>query len=299
MLAVHEAAMRNDTVCSANDIGHNGHMALEHSRFLQGIESEGGRLGALPVDALNAPVPMLDGWTGERVVRHVGKVHRWVTGLLNAPADTDPNALAAAAPSLPKGPACLEAYRDALCEMLDAFAVRDPNQPVASFIGASDVAFWARRQAHELGVHRVDATDALHALRGLASEALDPALAADGIDEWLTVFVETRHDQRGGVVPDSLYNSTFVFEPLATSGDDVLARLVLHYDEIGRPTVGTARDEFDVSEQIDRAEVPDAITFRSPAETLFLTVWRRRPLESATILGDDKMAELLIDTMRF
>ncbi len=299
MLAAHEAIMRTDTMCSVNDIGHNRHMALEHDRFLQGIETEGGRLGAVPIDALNAPVPMLEGWTVERVVRHVGKIHRWVTGLLNAPVDADPNALAASAPPFPKGPACLDDYHVALNEMLDAFAARDPNQPVASFIGASDVAFWARRQAHELGVHRVDATDALHALHGQPSAALDPTLAADGIDEWLTIFVATRHNQRGGVVPDSLRNTTFVFEPLRADGNEALARLRLQYDEIGRPHVGVVPDVPTASAQVDRGYVPGAVTFRGPAETLFLTVWRRRPLETVTIVGDDKTAKLLVDTMRF
>lgn len=40
--------------------------------------------------------------------------------------------------------------------------------------------FWARRQAHETMVHRVDAE-----LAAGCAAVLDPGLAADAIDEWL------------------------------------------------------------------------------------------------------------------
>jgi hypothetical protein len=53
--------------------------------------------------------------------------------------------------------------------------------PTAERVAAS----WARRQAHELAVHRMD----LEAAAGRPHEPLDVDLAEDGVDELLTVVV--------------------------------------------------------------------------------------------------------------
>ena len=51
------------------------------------LQTEGMRLAAMPADALGAPVPTVPGWTLEQVVRHTGKVHRWVAATLAAGPD--------------------------------------------------------------------------------------------------------------------------------------------------------------------------------------------------------------------
>jgi uncharacterized protein (TIGR03083 family) len=58
--------------------------------------------------------------------------------------------------------------------------------------------FWARRQAHETMMHRADAE--LAAGRGVV---LDTALAADGIDEWLSMVADPRYGRLspGAVLP--------------------------------------------------------------------------------------------------
>jgi hypothetical protein len=53
--------------------------------------------------------------------------------------------------------------------------------PAAPKVAAS----WARRQAHELAVHRMD----LEAAAGVPRAPLDPALADDGVDELLSIVV--------------------------------------------------------------------------------------------------------------
>jgi hypothetical protein len=50
--------------------------------------------------------------------------------------------------------------------------------------------FWARRQAHETTIHSVDAIAARSQRWPTASDvAIDPLLAADGIDELLMGFI--------------------------------------------------------------------------------------------------------------
>jgi hypothetical protein len=51
----------------------------------------------------------------------------------------------------------------------------------------SPLAFWARRQTHETAIHRVDVESAACAIT-----PVEPAQAADGIDEFLTGFAAGR-----------------------------------------------------------------------------------------------------------
>jgi hypothetical protein len=53
-------------------------------------------------------------------------------------------------------------------------------------------AFWFRRMAHETLVHQWDAASAISGARSGAPQ-LDPVLAADGIDEYLTMIVPSAH----------------------------------------------------------------------------------------------------------
>lgn len=50
----------------------------------------------------------------------------------------------------------------------------------------SPLQHWARRQAHETAIHRVDAELAA----GSSVEPFDPTLAADGVDEYLMAFIQ-------------------------------------------------------------------------------------------------------------
>ena len=62
----------------------------------------------------------------------------------------------------------------------------DPELECWTFLRAtSPLAMWARRQAHESAIHRVDAELAA----GPSTSAFDPTFAADGVDELLTCFV--------------------------------------------------------------------------------------------------------------
>ena len=71
------------------------------------------------------------------------------------------------------------------------------------FAGPTTAAFWFRRQAHETAVHRWDAQ---RAATPSSVDPIDATLAADGVDEWLEVFVP-RFLARTGV-PDDLVGAT-------------------------------------------------------------------------------------------
>ncbi len=271
-----------------------------HELHLATIRAEGERLAAMPADALDAPVPHLENWTLERVVRHVGRVHRWATGLLAAPADADPDAVAAAAPALPKGPDSLPAYHEALDRLLDTLTTVDPERATASFLGSTRAAFWVRRQAHEVTVHRIDAADAVHAAGGPPPAPPAARAAADGVGEWVEVFAATRHAQLTGSVDPALRGHTIGFAVTDTDPTDVRPTAADHwtltFTDTEPPTVTATSGRGSGSS--DDLGSSDAV-LTAPAGALLCTLWRRRPLAHVTVTGDEGLARVLYDTMVF
>src|SRR5258706_8497819 len=58
-----------------------------------------------------------------------------------------------------------------------------PDDVCWTWAPPANVGFWRRRQAHETAMHRVDAQ-----LASGAAEPIEPALAADAIDEWVSLL---------------------------------------------------------------------------------------------------------------
>ena len=255
---------------------------MDFLRHLELLRTEGERLAAMPADALDAPVPTVPGWTLQHVIRHTGKVHQWVTGMLLAgPDGTPPTDLA----GLPQGPSCLLAYRQALDEMLAELARHEPDQPVLTFTGVQPASFWFRRQAQEVSVHRMDAADAVAAHGGPAPEPLAVDGAADGIDEWARFFLAVRWNQRNGALPPELHGRTVhvhgTDEPAPPDGAEWLL------------TFG------DGSVAVEATHAKGDVALRGPAENLLLTLWRRRPLAGLDVVGDELLADRLLDLARF
>lgn len=257
---------------------------MEPSRHLEILRLEMGRLGAVDPSRLTAPVPTLDDWDVERVVRHVGKIHEWVLGMLRL----EPGQGMADAPplaGLPKGPDCLPAYRDLAAELLGELEAADPHRPCINFAGVDDVAWWIRRQAQEVAVHRVDAQDAVHAAGGPAPDPIDADGAADGIDEWARFFLAVRWAQRSSELPEDLIGHTIHIhgtdDPAPADG----AEWLLTFGAEGVEVAAT--------------HAKGDVALRGPANDLLLTLWRRRPLSTLDVVGARDVAERLLDRARF
>jgi uncharacterized protein (TIGR03083 family) len=129
------------------------------------------------------PIPTCPDWTLRQLATHLGRTHRWAAEttrrrsaepipLREVPDGRYPDDRAAQAPWLQAGARrVIEAVREAGDDMVWAFK------------GAAPAVFWARRMAHETLVHRVDGQ-----LAAGEEPAIDPVLAADAIDEWLTML---------------------------------------------------------------------------------------------------------------
>lgn len=255
---------------------------MEPDRHLELLRIEGERLASMPADALGAPVPALPDWTVERVLRHTGKVHRWVTATLAAGPGAD---LGIEIDGLPTGPAALEAYREAVEGVIAELARHDADEPAATFTGLGSARFWYRRQAHEVAVHRIDAADAVHAAGGPSPEPLAIDGAADAIDEWATLFLATRWSQRFGAFPAELTGRTIHVHGTDDPSPPDGAEWLLTFTAEG-VDVATTHAKGDTA-------------LRGSAQDLLLTLWRRRPLDQLDVIGDRALAEHVLDLARF
>ena len=251
---------------------------MEPSRHLELLRREGAILAATPADALDLPVPSVPDFPVERVLRHTGKVHRWVTAALAAGPDGDTGPI----PSLPSGPACIEAYAEALDGVVAALEAMAPGTPVWTFRGTGTPEWWMRRQAHEVAVHRMDVSAAIAAGGGPAPAPLTVDGAADGVDEWITSML-AGYWSGGRPMPDTVrgtYHLHGTDDPAPADGAEWLVTI----DGDG------VRSE--------RTHAKGDVALRGSAEGLLLAAWRRRPLSSIEVVGDTALAERLLDAVR-
>lgn len=159
------------------------------------------REGLLLIEAaeragLDAVVPSCPGWRVRELLAHLHYVHRWAAGYVAhayqemVPELDEPELLAAA----PSDDVLLASVREGHRLLVDALAEAPRTLQCWTFLPApSPLAMWARRQAHETAIHRVDVE--------LAAERpptpLSPEFAADGIDELLFGFLRRRRRSHG------------------------------------------------------------------------------------------------------
>jgi uncharacterized protein (TIGR03083 family) len=155
---------------------------MDTARLTETLDREGAALLAAAVRAgPDAEVPSCPGWQVRDLVLHVGHVHRRATRHLRdgeregAPEETG----RVRDDALPGW--FTEGHRRLVSALRETGGGPD-GRTDAQF--AALRAFWARRQAHESAVHRVDAELAA----GTELAPVAPEFAADGVDELLTVL---------------------------------------------------------------------------------------------------------------
>lgn len=159
---------------------------MEFVDYLTETRKQAAALRAAAVAAgPEAEVPTCPGWTVHRLVRHIARVQAQVVLSL----DADPAGEAPRTERPPEDWDELLAFWDhTVATMLDGLAARGPGKPAWAFAGFGGTDFWTRRQAHETAIHRLDAEHAAHG-DDVPHLVFDPAFAADGADEALTVMV--------------------------------------------------------------------------------------------------------------
>jgi uncharacterized protein (TIGR03083 family) len=191
---------------------------------------------------LEAPVDGCPGWNVERLVAHLGRVHRWaaLAARTGQPADRE------AVERPPTGPDVVPWYEAGIEPLLEALAHAVPGG--WNFLGApnEDGIFWPRRQAVETAIHRWDAEGAVGTTDPLAAD-----VAVSGIDEMLDLIAPARFAQKGGELPSSLH---------------------LHCTDVeGEWTVRVDNSRV----VVERGHAKGDAALRGPASSLLLAVWRR------------------------
>jgi uncharacterized protein (TIGR03083 family) len=166
----------------------------QRQRWIEAVVEEGERVGVLgqelasgltpASDGLDMTVPWVPAWTARELIGHLGTVHRWATAILRAGTTEPPPPEARQAPP---ADGLLDWYATGLTTLVSTLRSVPPHSPAWHMSPAAEkvAASWARRQAHELVVHRMD----LEAAAGVPHAPVDPALAEDGVDEMLAVVL--------------------------------------------------------------------------------------------------------------
>jgi len=154
---------------------------MEHEEYCARADAEIARMAAAAEGTdLRAPVPSCPEWDLAKLLKHTGIAHRWVTAIVatRATGPVHPRSVDAGLPEDPAGyPKWLAS---GAAPLLSALREAGPDTSVWSWSGQVGSDWWARRMLHETTVHRADAEMAVG-----AAPVIDPAVAADGVDEFL------------------------------------------------------------------------------------------------------------------
>lgn len=163
----------------------------DHEWFCERAGAEIALMAALVAGAdPGAPVPTCPSWSVAKLVKHTGIVHRWVTAIVATRSSSRIEQR-----DLELGlPASEDLYAGWLADgagpLTSALRLAGPDAEVWAWGASQRSGWWARRMLHETTVHRADAEFALG-----GRPSIDPVVAADGIEEFLTNLPSARRSR--------------------------------------------------------------------------------------------------------
>jgi uncharacterized protein (TIGR03083 family) len=243
------------------------------------LDDAGKRLGAAARAAgLDTRVPSCPDWVVRDLVKHQGGVHRWATGYVAGPRteiwDVD---LPDVVGPWPADDDLLDWFAAGHASLVGALSDADPDLKCWTFLAApSPLAMWARRQAHETTVHRVDAELAA----GWQPAKVPATFAADGVDELLTCFI-TRPTGK-------------------LRADPAKALLVRCTDVAGDWLVNIEPDRVTTltGDHAKAAAATANCQVSGSANDLYLALWHRLPITGLSIEGDAGLLDFFNDQVR-
>jgi uncharacterized protein (TIGR03083 family) len=228
---------------------------VDTETYLRHLRGAGEAMADVAAGNLSVPVPTCPEFDLGGLLAHTGYVLRWIS------ACAESGELARRPPGDP--PDDPEVWhRDGLARALAVLGSVDPDAPCWSWGSDQHCRFWIRRAAQELAVHSWDASNAVGVAR-----PIDPALAADGIDELFGEFVA----RRGLAAEFGGEGQTMHLHATDTEGDAA-----------GEWLVRLGADAFDVTHEHAKADV----AARGTASDLLLFLWGRVDPSALEVFGD-------------
>jgi uncharacterized protein (TIGR03083 family) len=238
------------------------HRKMETNDFIAALERDSAAfVDACEVAGLTTSVASCPGWTVADLLWHLTEVHDFwrtvVSERLSSPQDYNE-------PARPVDEGLAEMYRQGRDELLTTLAGADPTTAVWTWSADHTVGFVIRRMAQETAVHLWDATAAADLVN-----PLDPVLASDGIDEFLT----------------------HMLGDAAKGAEAVGGSVHVHCGDVaGEWTVREREDGFDVAREHSKGDC----AIRGAASDILLALWRRVPLSQCDVVGDADVAARFI-----
>ena len=180
--------------------------SLEVERLISVVATESALLAeefqkVLPPDS----VPSCPDWTAADLLGHIGGVQRWAAAMVagartaNVP-DAEQERLfrtpaEGADPDPTVARALLTWFEEGSADLVGALSAAPSDLRAMHFLKNAPAPrhFWARREAHEVTIHRVDMLAArLGRLPATGEAAIDHDVAVDGIDELVCGFLPRR-----------------------------------------------------------------------------------------------------------
>ncbi|MGQ0824556.1 MAG: maleylpyruvate isomerase family mycothiol-dependent enzyme [Actinomycetota bacterium] len=230
---------------------------MHYDDFVAAIRREGADcVRAARATGVDAKVPSCADWTVADLCSHLGRLHRWVVEVIEL--RPKPFERYWETIDTPDGGALLDFLESGYAPMADALGTVAPTEPMWSWTDDRTAGFWARRQAHELAVHRWDAQ-----LAGGIPQPIERALAVDGIQE---VF---------DILP-------FRLGAKYPGGNDETIHLHCTDSDDGEWLLRIGAERLEVTREHAKGDV----AARGTASDLLLVLWGRYPPEQLEVFGD-------------
>jgi uncharacterized protein (TIGR03083 family) len=210
------------------------------------------------------PVPTCPDWDLSQLATHVGRVHRWAAEIVRTRAAERIAFSSAPDGTYPAAPADRAAWLTAGADRVIAAITAADDEPVWAFSRLAPASFWARRQAHETLMHRVDAE-----LAAGREVVLDARLAADGIDEWLGSVTDPGYRQRGDGTLALPAGASLHLAATDGPAGEAAAQWVIRSGDGGL--------------RLDRGPGSADVSVSGPAGPLLLALVRRAPADDAAL----------------
>jgi uncharacterized protein (TIGR03083 family) len=235
--------------------------------YLRHLRVDGARMADLAPRDLDAAVPPCPGWDVREVMVHTGAVYSHKVQCMRLGRSPDDDEWSTGPQD---GEETVGWFRTRLDELVTELTERGADAPSYTWYDPQQtVGFWFRRMAQETAVHRVDVESAFDAV-----SPVDDALAVDGIDEVLDLFLVYQAEDVG---PDGPGRGT-----VAVRTGDHIWRLTLNPDDV------------DLSRDPGAA---DAVISAEPSE-LLLWLWGRRPDTAVRAEGDGELVRAFRERLR-